>query len=109
MDGNDEHTDLARSPGVLNLAEEVGVGRRREEVVRGRRGVGHSTLLVEVGLVSVDVELVDAVPRVHVVAETPLGASDDEEEGYETAERSQVPHDGPHVDHFVHRRCICRV
>lgn len=107
MNRNNEHTNLALLLGVLCLAEQVRVGRRREEVVRWRRCVGHSLLrLVEVALVRVDVQLVDAVPRVHVVTEAPLGTDDDDEEGDQAAESSQVPHHRPHVHHLPSLRTI---
>lgn len=72
MNRNDEYADLALPLGILHLAEQVGVGGGSEEVIRWRGSVGHAPLLMEVALVGVDVEFVDAMARVHVVTEAPL-------------------------------------
>lgn len=60
------------------LAKQVSVGRGREEVIRRGRSLRlASSAFLEVALVSIDVELIDSMPRVHVITKAPLRASHD--------------------------------
>lgn len=93
MDWNDENVDFIWFvSAVWLLAKQVGVGGGCEEVVRRGWSLRLSSLaLLEVTLVSIDVELIDSMPRVHVITKTPLRASDDEEERHQAPESSKVP------------------
>lgn len=58
------------------LAKQVSVGRGCEEVIRRWRSLRlASSAFLEVALVSVDVELIDSMPCVHVITKAPLRAS----------------------------------
>lgn len=60
------------------LAKQVSVGRGCEEVIRRGRSLRlASSAFLEVTLVSIDVELIDSMPRVHVITKAPLRASHD--------------------------------
>lgn len=85
---------------ILYFAKQVWIWGWCKELVWRWRCV-RDPLLGEIALVGIDVQLVNAMSGVHMIAKTPLGAGYNEEESYKASKSSQIPHHRPHINHFM--------